>query len=46
MVQLSHLYVTAGKTTALLQAYVGCVVLSKTRDVHPSKSLVPAKVAT
>ena len=46
MVQLSHLYVPTGKTIALLQAHVGCVVLSKTRDVHPSKSLVPAKVAT
>ena len=44
MIQLSHLYMPTGKTIALLQARVGCVVLSKTRDVHPSTSLVPAKV--
>ena len=46
MVQVSHLYMPTGETIALLQARVGCVVLSKTRDVPPSKSLVPAKVAT
>ena len=46
MVQVSHLYMPTGETIALLQARVGCVVLSKTKDVPPSKSLVPAKVAT